>query len=159
MKKEMMIFFGILVLIGVALYLVDSYGVFKQNGQKTSGNEIGVSGFLEILKKENDFGIAMWMEPEQEKNKWTIECAVGLSESLSMLGKNVKNYGFESGYCVNSDLANVSQGECLRELNNHYYFEIRYGPPSTRFNEKKAVIYVDQSFTGKCAISAANSSS
>lgn len=159
MKKEFLTFFGILILICVAFYFVYSPSTQTPDGQPTGGKEISLDEFTRILQKQDNVAILMRFESENYKNQIMLNCTIGLARSLGALGKNVKNYAFERDYCIRPDLSNVTQAQCNSELGAFYFFEIGYGSKPTKLYERKASVYVNETFTGECGISSVNSSS
>ncbi len=155
MKKEFLIFFGILVLIGVSLYAIESYGVLKP---KPPESEITLDRFKEIIGKNEKFSIVMYAEQDPSKSKNVLNCGISLSGSLAGMGKKVDNYAFEGDYCiwqdpVNLAVLNLSQSNCADKFKQDYYFEIRYGGLPPRFYESRATLYIDESFNKSCEIS------
>ena len=156
MKKELAIFFGIIVLAAISLYIINSYGILKQ---RDADREISFDEFKQLINSQERFSVVMYTQGPEYKNRAVINCAIGIAGSLGRLGKAVSNYGIENNYCLwqepeKSELRNTSIGECSGEFEKNYYFKIMYGSNSTKFYSKKTVIYVNENFTGECSFSA-----
>jgi hypothetical protein len=151
MKRELGVFFGIIVLLAVSLhYVLDSA---PPEALPEPGEEVTIDEFRDILSGSERASTLMHLGPDNEKNRIVINCAVGIAQSMGALGMDVTNYGFENGYCIMPDLTQATQSECVREMSGTYIFEVGYGGGSTKFYQRKAVIYVDETFGGECSIS------
>ncbi len=150
MKKEILIFFAIVLLAAVALFLMGKQA--QPPPASDPGPNITMDEFSQILENQTTIANVMYFEKEDYKNQFVANCSIGLARSLGELGKTVKNYAIQDGYCVTPLLANVTLQDCLQEIGKTYYFEVRYGGSSTKFYEKKTVIYVDENFGSECRI-------
>lgn len=148
MKKELAIFFGIIILAAISFYFVD----LKVHPINTPDKEITADQLQKVISGRNSFSLVMYFEKEDIRNQAIVNCTTGLAQSLGTMGKVVKNYAIQGAYCIRSDLTNSTAASCSKEIGENYYFEIHYGSGSTKFYEKKTVIYVDESFQGECKL-------
>jgi hypothetical protein len=161
MKHEIAIFFCIMILVAIAL-LVQT-GAYKGFSQAPQEKEITIGEFKSIIQNEAMFSVVMYANEDLEKNTPVLNCGIGLSGSLAGMGKNVSAFGLEKDYCIWQDqetqkMRNTTQEICAKEFGKNYYFEVKYGSSSSKFYEKKAVIYVDQNFNSSCSIAVAGAS-
>jgi hypothetical protein len=154
MKKKLAIFFGIMVLASLAyLVYLQAYGVPQEE------KEIAMPQFISKMNSTTDVSTLMHFGADTSQNRLVINCTIGLARSLGSLGKKVSNYAFENNYCVTPEVSNSTPAECYKAMGQTYRFDIKYGPPGTKFFERHAEIYVDETFQQECGIGFVDGSS
>ncbi|MFH1448488.1 MAG: hypothetical protein ABIG39_06500 [Candidatus Micrarchaeota archaeon] len=153
MKRELAIFFGIVILMAVALYVQqDAYRMFRNGNNGNGDKEISFEEFSDIILAKDEVVLVMNLQQNEFRDRIVIGCSIGIAKSLGSMGKTVRNYAIDGVYCIKPDLGNVSKAECLDEIDGTYFFNIGYGKGSTRFYEHKTEILVDEDFQGECDI-------
>jgi hypothetical protein len=159
MKKELAIFFGIIVLVGITLYMYPwgSTGSPEEMPLKFNyGKEISYGQLGQVVSDNNRFSIVYYAEKDAAKNQVIINnCTIPLSFSLAYVGKNVSTYMFDSAECTGLFGGNkntVKLNDCIRRMDNTYVFLVRYGNSQSRFYEHLSEIFISEEFNSTCGV-------
>jgi len=120
-----------------------------------SEKEITQAEFQKELADAKEIAIVMdtrGLEAGARKDK-VLQCGVDYAGSIALGDKNLTNLAFDDKGCATS-AGTVSISECESKIKDMLQLRIAYGSNYAKFYKNRALIYLNESYAGKCEIAA-----